>query len=85
MLLKHPGLYQSDGYLAAVSEGAATARGASSFGGGGQATQGTLPRVTARRPPFEGAAPRKGVALRHEIRRLAPSARGECSFGNGRI
>ena len=62
------------GATAAISEGAATARGASSFGGGGQATQGTLPRVTARRPPFEGAAPRKGVA---------PPAPETQDFGDG--
>ena len=76
---------------------AATARGASAFGGGGQATQGTWfivadwrlpskglpppeaiafsevaasatqrtrPTTAARHPPFEGASPRKGGALR---------------------
>src|SRR3989338_6865742 len=91
---------------------AATARGASAFGGGGQATQGTWfimadwrlpskglpppeaiafseaaagaaqrtpPTAAARHPPFEGASPRKGGALR--LGRESPFATGAGGYG----
>jgi len=71
------------GRYAAISEGAAPPEAIALSAVVARRLKVTFSLVSARRPPFEGAAPRKGVALRLGIWRLSDMRQNAVEFVEG--